>query len=495
MLLGGLDIGTTGCKLSLYTEKGDFVCNSYREYDVSRKSEGHELDVETMFSAVCAVIAETAKHHPIDAIGVTSFGETFVVLDENDAPLFPAMLNTDPRGDEECSLLCEMLGTQKITDIVGAQPHSMFSLPKMMWLKNNRPDAFRQARHILLMEDYVVYMLSGVAAIDYSLAARVMGFDIREKTWSPVIFEAAGIDASLLSRPVPTGTIAGSMKPDLAATLGITNDVKIVCGAHDQVATAVGAGVLLPGDAVDGTGTVECITPVFDTIPSSPAYYENGYCVVPYVTEGAYVSYAFSFTGGATLKWFKNNFAGKYEGVKNVYAALDAEAPNDPTGLLVLPHFAGAATPYMDATSRAAIVGLTLAHTSADVYKALMEGVTYEMMMNIEKLEENGISPTRLLATGGGAGSDVWLQIKADILGRPITTLCAVESGACGTCMMAAVSMGIYPDLQAAKKAFVREGKTFTPNAEKHQAYAALYSAYRIMYQNVRPIVREMDTK
>ncbi|MBO5755099.1 MAG: carbohydrate kinase [Clostridia bacterium] len=495
MNLGGLDIGTTGCKLSLYTEKGEFLYNSYREYDVSRKSGAHELDVETLFAAVCEVIGDTARHHVIDAIGVTSFGETFVALDENDRPVYPAMLNTDPRGEEECASLCARMDVDFITDVIGTRPHSMFSLPKMIWLKENLPEAYARIRHILLMEDYVVYMLSGVAAIDYSLAARVMGFDIRKKTWCPEIFAAAGIDPSLLSTPVPTGSVVGNIRPSLVKALGVKEDLKIVCGAHDQVATAVGAGVLLPGDAVDGTGTVECITPVFDTIPTASAFYDNGFCVVPYVTEGTYVCYAFSFTGGATLKWFKNNFAARYEGVENVYAALDADVPDGPTGLLVLPHFAGAATPYMDGSSRAAVVGLTLENTASDLYKALMEGVTYELMTNMERLENSGVSSRCLYATGGGAASDVWLQIKADILGRPITTLAAKEVGACGTCMMVAVGMGLYPNLSEAKKHFVTEKKTFTPNPEKHSAYQALYSAYRMMYDNVRPIIRQRDGK
>lgn len=491
MNLGGLDIGTTGCKLSLYTDKGDFIYNSYREYDVSRKGGAHELNVDTLFEAVCAVIKDTAEKHEISAIGVTSFGETFVALDENDLPVYPAMLNTDSRGEEECAALCEKLGDAYITEIIGTRPHSMYSLPKMIWLKKNRPEAFARVRRILLMEDYVVYMLSGVAAIDYSLAARVMGFDIRKKDWCPAIFEAADIDPSLLSRPVPTGSIAGSVKPDIAKMLGLSENVKIVCGAHDQVATAVGAGVLSTGEAVDGTGTVECITPVFDTIPSSPEFYDNGFCVVPYVTAGTYVCYAFSFTGGATLKWFKNNFAARYEGVENVYATLDAEVKDEPTGLLVLPHFAGAATPYMDAGSKAAVVGLTLEHTASDLYKALMEGVTYEMMTNVERLENSGVTPTSLYATGGGAASDVWLQIKSDVLGRPITTLKAKEVGACGTCMMVAVAMGVYSDLTEAKRHFVKESKTFTPNAKKHSAYKKLYAAYRMMYDAVRPIVQK----
>ena len=320
-----------------------------------------------------------------------------------------------------------------------------------------------------------------------------MAFDIRQKCWSREIFEAAGVDPALLSTPVPTGHLAGSLKPELAEKFGITNDVKIINGAHDQVATTVGAGIFTPGEAVDGTGTVECIVPVFDRVPDNEEMYHAGYAVVPFAIDGTYVCYAFSFTGGAALKWFRDNFTAQYEGCDNLYKKLDEEAPTDPTGILILPHFAGAATPYMDNGSKAAIVGLTLEHGARDLYRAMMEGVTYEMMINVERLEQFGICPTKLYATGGGARSDVWLQIKADILNRPITALSAKEVGACGTCMLAGVAVGAYRDLNEAKQAFVKERSTYTPNPAQAAAYRPYYNAYRKLYDAVRPIVEELQ--
>lgn len=493
MLLGGLDIGTTGCKLSVYDDGGSFVCNSYQEYEIRRRGGEHEIDASTIFDAVCKVIGDTVKDHRLSAIGVTTFGETFVALDENDQVLLPAMLYTDPRGQEECAELCQALGEKKLIAISGAKPHSMYSLPKIMWIRKQLPEVYRKIRRIMLMEDYIVYLLSGNACIDYSLAARTMAFDIRKKCWSREILEAAGVDPSLLSTPVPTGHLAGSLKPELAEKFGIKNDVKIVNGAHDQVATTVGAGIFEPGEAVDGTGTVECIVPIFNTVPENEEMYHAGYAVVPYAIENTYACYAFSFTGGAVLKWFRDHFTARYEGCDNLYAKLDEEAPKDPTGILVLPHFAGAATPYMDNGSKAAIVGLTLEHGTRDLYRAMMEGVTYEMMINVERLERFGITPTKLYATGGGARSDVWLQIKADILDRPITALSAKEEGACGTCMLAGVAVGAYRDLLEAKAAFVRERATYSPDTKQAEAYKPYYGAYRKLYDAVRPIVEELS--
>lgn len=491
MYIGGLDVGTTGCKLSVYNDKGEFIYNSYKEYDVIRKNGEHEIDAEKIFGSVCDVLSDAAKKYPISAVGVTTFGETFVAVDEYDNVLLPSMLYTDPRGHKECEQLCERIGEDRLTQIAGVKPHSMYSLPKIMWIKNNLPDVFKKIRRIMLMEDYIVYKLSGVAQIDYSLAARTMAFDIRKKQWSQEIFDAAGIDISLMSSPVPTGSVAGNIRQELAKKLDISEDTVIVNGAHDQVATAVGAGVLQAGEAVDGTGTVECIVPVFDSIPENKQLYDEGYSVVPYVFDGAYVCYALSFTGGATLKWFRDNFAAKYMG-ENVYAQLDVSVPDAPTGILILPHFAGAANPYMDTASEAGIIGLTLESSAADIYKALMEGVSYEMMVNVEHLQRFGIDLKRIYATGGGASSDVWLQIKSDVWNRTVVSLSAKEVGSCGTCMLCGVAIGLYKDLYEAKCVFVKEKNTYIPNEENVSVYKKYYGAYTELYRAIRPIVEDL---
>lgn len=495
MLIGGLDVGTTGCKLTIYNSKGEYICNEYVEYDVSRKNGEHEVNAGEIYKAVCKVICGGHKRcGKISAIGVTTFGETFVLLDEDDNVLAPSMLYTDPRGQEECVQLSDKLGEEKIIKITGVKPHCMYSLPKIAYIKNNEPEIYSKVKRILLIEDFIVYMLTGKAQIDYSLAARTLGFDIRNKCWSEVIFAVAGIDVSLMSQPVKTGTCAGRIKSEIANELGASENMLIVSGCHDQVAAAVGAGVFSVGDAVDGTGTVECFTPVFDAIPENSQLYNQGYSVVPYVFDNTYVCYALSFTGGAVLKWFRDNFA-RYEKMiaeengENAYANLDKMIPTQPTDILVLPHFAGAANPYMDNGSKGVVIGLTLEHTNIDFYKALMEGVTYEIMTNIEHLNAFGIKPERIIATGGGASSAAWLQIKADILNRRIISLSAKEAGACGTCMLTVVAIGLYNSLHDAKRVFVKEKEEYTPDAERGEIYKNNYSAYKKIYSAVRPII------
>lgn len=495
MLIAGLDIGTTGCKISVFKETGEFVGKVYQEYMVLRTQNEHEVDSRAIWTAVRQIIRKASDQYGvINGIGITSFGESFVLLDENDEPLFPAMLYTDPRGQEECAALTEELSAEKIIQITGLNPHSMYSLPKLMWIKNHRPEIFARARRVCLMEDYIVYLLSGKAQIDYSLASRTMAFDIHSLAWSKEILQAAKIDAGIFSVPVPTGTSAGKIRRALATELGISEDAEIVSVSHDQVAAAIGSGVFEKSLAVDGAGTVECITPVFSDLKHIKQLAENHYSIVPYIIPGTYVCYAFSFTGGALVKWFVDNLAGyaaqqaKTKKI-SIYRELEDNWGNAPTGLLVLPHFAGAATPYMDAGSKGAIVGLTLANTQHDIHLAIMEGVCYEMLLNIRQLEKAGIMINQLHATGGGANSRVWMQMKADILNLPVTALQSVEAGATGSAMLVGVATGIFANLNDAAKMMVCPKETYYPRREVHAEYMKYYEKYQMLYQAIRPLV------
>ena len=224
MKIAGLDIGTTGCKCTVFDENGKYLGKAYRDYPVRRKVTGHEIDVSTIMDGVLGVIREMAAQYPdIGGIGITSFGETFVMTDGAGKPLHNAMLYTDPRGGEEVRALSEKLGEMHIAVITGLRPHEMYSLPKLMWMKAHRPEVYAAAKHIFLMEDYVVFHLTGVAQIDYSLATRTMALDIQKLQWSREMFDAAGIDVALMSRPVPTGTPAGTLTPRRRRPWGCRN--------------------------------------------------------------------------------------------------------------------------------------------------------------------------------------------------------------------------------------------------------------------------------
>ncbi len=496
MKIAGLDIGTTGCKLTVFDEQGQDLGKAYRDYPARRRVSGHEIDLSVVMDSVYAVIREMAEKYPdIMGIGVTSFGETFVMTDQQGTPLHTAMLYTDPRGAEECASLAQKLGADRIARVSGLAPHEMYSISKIMWLKKHQPETYQQARHIFLIGDYVVWHLTGTAQIDYSLATRSMAFDIGKLTWSEEILEAAGIDVSLFSKPVPTGTAAGCVTKEAAEKTGLNPACRIVTVSHDQVAAAVGAGAFDGKTAVDGAGTVECLTPIYDHLPEIAVMSKGYFSVVPYVIPGKYVAYAFSYTGGALIQWCVNTFAraeqeeAKRQGISvNTLLEQQYDKPG-PTGLLVLPHFAGAATPYMDTGSRGAILGLTAGTSLPEIYRACMEGVAYEMRLNYDALAGSGIHFTKLHATGGGARSKVWMQMKADILNLPITSLKTSDAGTVGSAMLTGVASGVFSDLKEAAGIMVQRRETYHPDPRRHEQYMQVYERYRKVYHAVRPLV------
>lgn len=466
MYIGGLDIGTSGCKITIYDECGNYIENHYKEYSSLHKGCEHEIDANDIIKAVETVIMKTNNKPAF--LGVTSFGETFVLVGEDDRVLCNSMLYTDNRGDDESKLFDSSI----VKNIAYCSPHGMYTIPKLMWVKNNRPEIFKKVKYIFLIQDFVMYMLTGNRCIDYSLAARTMGFDIVRKEWSKEIFAFAGIDTSLMSEPVPSGSIVGKTNK-----FGLYNTT-VIAGCHDQVASAIGAGALSENIAVDGSGSVECITPVLSSLPNNNDICDSGFAFVPFIDD-KYVCYAFSFTGGTALKWFKDNFT-----ADESYAELDIEADGKIGTILTMPHFSGAATPYMDIDSKALFYGITLDTKKIDLYRSIMEGVAYEMKINIDHLSKYNINIDKMLATGGGSKSGVWLQIKADICNVPITVINAEEVGALGTIMLAACTAGICKNIEESKKIFVNEGKTYYPNKINVNKYEKLYEQYKNIYSS-----------
>ena len=499
MKIAGLDIGTTGCKCTVFDERGKFLDKAYRDYPVKRNLLGHEIDISNVMEAVYQVVREmTAIHDDIMGLGVTSFGETFVLTDEEGNPLHPAMLYTDPRGRQECQNLVASLGEKHIAEITGVRPHEMYSISKLMWLKHNMREIYNLAKHVFLMEDYVVFHLTGKSQIDYSIASRTMAFDIKKLVWSKEIFDAAGIDITLMSEVVPTGTFAGNITEKTVRHTGLRSDTRIVSISHDQVAAAVGAGVFDGNTAVDGAGTVECLTPIYDASPDISEMYKGYFAVVPYVIPGKYVAYAFSYTGGALAQWCVDTMAksekekAKQIGI-SVHELLEGmyqeEHGDEPGSIMVLPHFAGAATPYMDTGSKGAMLGLTTDTTVAEIYRGCMEGVALEMYLNYKALQSSGVYFNKLNATGGGAKSSVWMQIKSDILNMPVTSLKTVDAGTVGCAMLTGIAIGLFKDLQDAAEHVVEETVTYIPRAEMHEKYSEIFNRYKKIYEAVRPLM------
>jgi len=501
MPLIGVDVGTSGCKCVIYNTDGGISGCSYSEYSQETHTGGYvELDPEMVWRHVAKTIAQAAKDIRFEgpaALSVSSFGEAGVALDSKGRVLCNSLMYTDPRGQEELHDITGIVSPDEIMEITGLPAHSMYTLPKLLWLKRNRRDFFEHIWKFLLYEDFISYRLCGETAIDYSLASRTMAFDVVNKRWSDRMLDVLDVKETFFANPCQAGTPVGIVLPNVAAELGLPHGTIVAAGGHDQACAALGAGVLDDGRAVNGMGTADCITTVFDRPVRNSVMLSNNFNCEPFLLPDKYISLSFTFTGGALLKWYRNCFGADYTKRAHadnvsVYALMDREIPPEPTNLLVLPHFDGAGTPHMDPASTGAIIGLTMETTPSHIYKSLLEGVAYEMRLNLEYMDRAGISIDELTAVGGGSSSREWLQIKADIFNRPIRTLSVGEAGTLGAAMLAGAAAGVFDSCAQAAGRLISEKERFLPDADRAAQYDILYGRYKKLYTSVKNICSDM---
>lgn len=483
MSLAGLDIGTSGCKCTIFEDDGKLSSYAYMGYPLIIGDDGYmELSPDSVWKAVLTVIKESVAKHTgskIMAMSITSFGEAGVLINRNGNAIYNSMLYSDPRGEEQCQNLIDKLGVWGITSRSGHNAKPIYSAPKLMWLRDNEPEIFKNAYKFLQYSGYILFKLSGEVREDWSLSSRTLMFNVLKKHWDDTLLDAAGLDKELFPEPIQTATPSGVITDAMANETGLPSGMMLVLGGQDQIAAAVGGSALGAGMAVNGMGTVDCITPIFGKPIINMDMEKFNYGCIPYVLSDHYVTYAFNFAGGALMKWYRDNFGHKS------FGELEAGAPNEPTEILVLPHIMGAATPYMDTDATGAIIGLTVDTDTSTLYRAMMEGVAFEAKNNIDSLQSAGVHINRLTACGGGSRSNLWLQIKADVFNMPIDVLEVEEAGTLGAAVMAGAACGVYNSIQDGVELLVKVKKTIQPDSKEHQKYMEIYDRYKKVYKSV----------
>lgn len=501
MSLLGLDIGTTGCKAVAFDLDGRSLASAYREYPLYHPQPGWaELDPAEVWACVEQVLAEVAAQtasDPVRAMGVSSQGEAGVPIDAAGNDLCRSPVSFDARAVGHCELLERSIGRRRLFEITGQPPAGAFTVPKLMWLKQAEPEVFGRMKRFLCFEDYALYRLGGVFATDWSLAGRTLAFDVREKVYSAQVCAAAGIDPEIFSEAHPTGTAVGSIRPEVAGRLGLPAGVVLATGGHDQPAGALGGGVVAAGIALDSTGTVECITASMDEPVFSDAMLESSFCCYSHTATPLYATLAYNFTGGSLWKWVRDTLGeaelsdARRRGV-DVYDVLTERAADEPTSLFVLPHFTTTGTPHFDDRSKGAVLGLTLSTGRGELLRAFLEGITYEMKLNLELLESAGVSVERLRAIGGGAKSGFWLQLKADMWDRPVEAMDVSEAPCLGVALAAGAALGEYPSPADAARNLVQSVKTYEPDVKRAAYYDERFEIYREIYPTIRELSHRM---
>ncbi|HZE97486.1 MAG TPA: FGGY-family carbohydrate kinase [Planctomycetota bacterium] len=495
MSLLGIDVGTTGCKAVVFDEGGRILSSAYREYPLHFPQTGWiELDSNRVVKSVRDVVRESAgkaKKDPVRALAVASQGEAVTPIGADGKFLHNGIVTFDARTAPLVDWWEQKLPRQRIFEISGMPLHGMYTASKILWWQQNRPDVFSKAKRFLCYQDLMIQQLGLTPTIDLSLAARTMLLDIDKGVWSNELCGFAGIDPATLAKPVPAGSVIGEVPAKVAKSFGLPAGVVAVAGGHDQPCGALGAGVVEDGVGTYATGTVECITPAFGKRVVDPRLLANNIACYPHVVSGLFVALTFNFTGGSLLKWYRDTFAGgekekAKKAKRDVYDLILSEIPKDPTSLYILPHFTATGTPHFDTNSKGVIAGLRLSTTRGEIVRAVLEGVTYEMALNASVLGECGAEIASFRAIGGGAKSATWMQLKADLLGKPVQAMRVSEAVCLGAAILAGAGTGVYKSARDASLKLSKVERTYKPDAKRAEIYRDRFSRYRELYPALR---------
>jgi len=500
MSLLGIDVGTSGCKAAIFSEEGELSGLAYEEYDTQRPQPGWaELDTQQVWQQIKRMVRKvtaSVKEDPVKGLCISSLGEAVVPVTANREILGPSVLNFDTCGGEYLDDLQEALHDEDLYRINGNTLGSQYSLTKLKWIKQYQPDLYQRTDQFLHWSGFVAFMLGGEPCVDYSLANRTLLFDLARRDWSEELLKLAQIDLEKLPPAVPSGKVIGVVGRKIAGELGLPAGISIVSGAHDQCCNGVGCGVTKPGRAMYGMGTYICMMPVFEQRPDPAAMIARGLNTEHHAVPGQYVCFIYN-QGGVLVKWFRDTFAAAERQLaqasgQDLYTTLMAEMPEEPSQVMVLPHFTITGPPQFIADSCGVITGLKLETRRGEVLKGILEATTFYIRECFETLPGTGIEINDFRAVGGGSKSEIWLQICADILGRPFVRPKVSEAGALGAAILAGIGCGAFSSIEEGVEAMVHLERTFEPDPTRQRVYAERFAKYRLLGPLLADYLREL---
>ncbi|NND14543.1 MAG: xylulokinase [Acidimicrobiia bacterium] len=482
----GIDTSTTATKAILVDESGRVVAIGVAEYDAQTpRPLWSEQDPGVWWSATIDAVHRAISDvdaAEVVAVGLTGQMHGLVMLDHNDDIVRPAILWNDQRTAAECNEMRERVGRRRLIQITGNDALTGFTAPKLLWVRNNEPDAYRRATSILLPKDYVRLKLTGLHATDRAGGGGTQLFDLAARTWSEELLADLDIDPQLLPPTFEGTSITGRVTDEAADATGLAPGTPVVAGGGDQAASAVGTGAIEPGIVTVSLGT----SGVVFAATSEPSFEPEGRVhAFPHAIPERWHMMGVMLSAAGSYRWYRDAFA---DGVD--FGELDDEAATAPpgsNGLLFLPYLSGERSPHPDPNARGAFVGLTVRHRSADLTRSVLEGVAFGLADILDLMVEAGIDrPASVRISGGGAKSELWRQIIAETLGATVETVNTIEGAAYGAAMLASIGGGWFDDARSAIGSWVSVNDSVEPGAASAQ-YSELHSLYSGLYEALKP--------
>lgn len=493
----GIDLGTSGTKTVLFDQLGNTISSHTVEYPMYQPQNGWaEQDPADWWNASVETLKYVVTESRVDkadivGIGISGQMHGLVMLDEENNVIRKSIIWCDQRTAEECEEIERLVGKERLIQLTANPALTGFTASKIMWVKNHEPENYAKCRHILLPKDYVRFMLTEEYATEVSDASGMQLLDVEKRCWSDEVLEKLEIDKSYLGKVYESPDITGYITEEIAALTGLATGTPVVGGAGDNAAAAVGTGTVVDGAAFTTIGTSGVVyAHTKEMAIDLKGRVHTFCCAVPGewhvmgVTQGA----------GLSLKWFRDNFCqdviveAKKKGIDpyDIINVMAEESGISARRLLFLPYLMGERTPHLDPNARGAFVGLSAIHERGDMVRAIMEGVTYSLKDCLSVLEEMDVQPDNMLACGGGARSNLWRQMMADVYGMNVSTVDSKEGPALGAAILAMVGTGLYGSVEEACQKIIRVNNTTEKNAENVKQYEQVYCIYKGLYSALK---------
>jgi xylulokinase len=497
----GIDLGTSSVKVLLATGTGQTVGRGSAEYPIQRPGPGWaEQDPDDWWRATVTAVRQALSGAggppvPVAAIGLSGQMHGTVLLDEMGGLLSPAVIWPDRRSEPQVREITALIGAARLIELTGSPVATGFQAATVRWMQQERPDLWRRVHTVLLPKDYLRYRLTGDVHTDPSDGSGTLLFDVRRRDWSPDVLAALGVDVAQLPPVQPSVAVAGQLGRQAAAALGLPAGTPVVTGAADTACSALGAGIVdartllltistggqivlpAPGVQVDRAGRIHTFCGALPPGPDQAGWYQM----------------AAILSAGMALRWLRDQvFSVPGEAAYARMIAWAEAAPAGAGGLLFLPYLAGERTPHMDPQARGLFLGLTAGHGRAELVRAVLEGVALACYDAYLVLAELGARPERIIMAGGGARSQLWRQIVADVFGLPVQQLEVGEQSALGAALLAGGGVGLLDPGSTAPQ-WAAYGPPVEPDPRCHATYQALLALFRSVYQKHREDFRQLQ--
>jgi xylulokinase len=489
----GIDIGTGGSRAVLIDELGKVISSATIEHIpfASPETGWAEQDPNDWRRASSEAIKtvcsdERVNVDEISAVGLSGQMHGSVLLDQNDEVIRPAIIWCDQRTEKQCKELNKTIGEKRLLELVCNPALTNFTLTKLLWIRENEPGNWARVSTVLLPKDYIQFRMTGEKATDVSDASGTLMLDVRRRQWSTELLSELNIDKSILPRVFESHEVTGTITPEYANETGLNAGTQVVAGAGDNAAGAIGMGIVNSGDTSVTIGT----SGVVFTVTDRPKIDWNGrihtFC---HAIPGRWHLTGVTQAAGLSFRWFRENCAGDES-----YDELVAEAaliPHGANGLLWTPYLMGERTPHIDPQARASLIGLTASHTRAHIVRAILEGVAFSLCDCLEVFREVDVPINNIRLGGGGARSNLWCQIQADIFEHGVDTIEVEEGAAFGAALLAGVGAKAWNSIDEACEAAIRVNRKFQPDPAASKVLKGQYERYKMIYPAVSKVMEK----